>query len=117
MASTITRETLDRAILLREAVTDYILADALDGIYREAEWTQMQMAFSLANTGALAELAADLRRDFDFIEPGKILKGMTRKQRETLDTGKLEKILTSTPGTRLYARQALLANIQETPFD
>lgn len=116
MASTLTRETLDRAVSLREAVTDYILADALDGIYRESEWIQMHAAFAVANTGALAELCADLRRDLNFIEPGQVLKGMTRKQRESLDTGKLQTLLCNTPGTRLYARTALEANISETPF-
>lgn len=110
-------KSFNRSLLLREAVTDYILADALDGIYRTAEWTQMHAAFSMQDTSALAELAADLGRDFNFIEPGAILAKMTRKQRETLDTGKLSILLTRTPGTRLYARADLEDKLSETPFD
>jgi len=113
---TVTRETLDKAILLREAVTDYILADALDGIYREAEWTQMHAAFAIADTTALAELCADLGRDLNFIEPSAVLKTLTRKQREKLNDVSYTKLLRETPGTRLNARDILNANISETPF-
>jgi len=115
--TTLTREDYNRAILLREAVTDYILADALDGIYREAEWTQMHAAFSTTNTGALSELCADLGRDFDFTEPGQVLKSLSREQRVKLDDVSYAALLKRTPGTRLYARAVLEANISETPFD
>jgi len=115
-AKTLTRADLDKAILLREAVTDYILADALDGIYREAEWLQMHAAFSVADNGALAELASDLGRDLDFVEPGQVLKTLTREQRSKLDDASYVALLKRTPGTRLYAREALQANISETPF-
>lgn len=115
--SKLTREDLDRAIALREAVSDYILADALDGIYRTAEWTQMHAAFSVANNGALAELAADLGRDLDFVEPGTVLKSLTRAERLTITTSGLATLLAKTPGTRLYARADLEDKLSETPFD
>jgi len=113
---TLTRADYDRAISLREAVTDYILADALDGVYREAEWTQLHAAFTTTDNGALAELARDLKRPINFIEPATIVKGLAKAARKDLDTGKLTKLIRETPGTRLYARDLLTANIEETPF-
>ena len=115
-AKTLTRADLDKAILLREAVTDYILADALDGIYREAEWTQMHAAFSVTNIGALVELCSDLKRDLDFVEPRQVLKAMSKAKFRALDTAGLTRAIRETPGTRLYARDLLEANISETPF-
>jgi hypothetical protein len=112
----LTRADLDKAILLREAVTDYILADALDGIYRTAEWTQMHAAFSVADNGALTELCADLKRDLNFIEPAAVLKTLSREQREKLDTASYTKLLRETPGTRLFARDDLEDKLEETPF-
>lgn len=114
--SKITRADLDKAILLREAVTDYILADALDGVYREQEWGQMHAAFSTTDTAALTKLAADLKRNLDFVEPGTVLKSLSRAKFRALDTSGLTRVIRETPGTRLYARTLLEANIEETPF-
>jgi len=113
---TITRADKDRAIVLREAVTDFILADALDGVYREAEWTQLHVAFTTTDLGALRELAADLKRTVNFIEPATVLKNLTREQRSKLDTGTMTKLIRETAGTRLHARDILTANIAVTPF-
>jgi len=116
IAKTLTRLDKDRAVSLREAVTDYILADALDGVIREAEWTQMHAAFTVTDNGALAELCADLKRDVNFIEPATVLKSLSREQRSKLDTGTMTRLIRETPGTRLYARDILEAGISETPF-
>ena len=115
----------DAIIQAYEQYGDFMLMDALDGMFDIEADLQAAAAFSIQDLDALTKLCEQRKREVNFIEANDVIEKAPKPKSKNKAGKKVERdfttaeryqLLKRTKGTRAYARALLAAQDGGTPF-